>query len=159
MFSGLVRYLQLTAKAKTGLGRWVVAYGSLATICGFTAFFFFIVAVFIGLAERWGAFNAAAVMCLAFLLLTVLMVILSYVAHRRAVERAKAALEQRKAAQWFDPAMLSTGLQIGRAIGLRRIVPLIAVGVLAATLAKEWLGPGRQGDEDGDGLSDDEGES
>ena len=29
--------------------------------------------------------------------------------------------------------------QVGRTIGLRRIVPLVAAGVLAAALAKEWF--------------------
>jgi hypothetical protein len=34
-------------------------------------------------------------------------------------------------------------VQIGRAIGWRRLVPLAAVGVLAAGIAKEWLAHSR----------------
>jgi hypothetical protein len=41
-------------------------------------------------------------------------------------------------------------LQVGRNIGLRRIVPLVAAGVLAAGFAKEWLRE-RPADETGAG--------
>jgi hypothetical protein len=154
MFSGWVRYLQLTAKAKTGIGRSVVVYVVIAIICAFTAFSFFAIALFVGLSERWGPLIAAFSLAGAFLLLAVLASLLGVLAQRRASERAKEALERRKASQWFDPALLSTGLQIGRAVGLRRIVPLIAVGVLAATVAKEWFGPQNRQDSEDEGADD-----
>jgi hypothetical protein len=45
----------------------------------------------------------------------------------------------RSQSPWFDPATLGIALQVGRSIGLRRIAPLAAAGVLAAALAKEWF--------------------
>jgi hypothetical protein len=41
---------------------------------------------------------------------------------------------------WLDPKYLAVGMQAVRAIGWRRVVPLVAVGVLVAGLAKEWGG-------------------
>jgi hypothetical protein len=35
--------------------------------------------------------------------------------------------------------MLGIGLQIGRAVGWRRLVPLIGVAIIAGGLAREWL--------------------
>jgi hypothetical protein len=40
---------------------------------------------------------------------------------------------------------MAVGLEIARAIGWRRIVPLAAIGVLAATLAREWGGREKSG--------------
>ena len=40
---------------------------------------------------------------------------------------------------------MAVGLDIARAVGWRRIVPLAAIGVLAATLAREWAGRERSG--------------
>ena len=45
-----------------------------------------------------------------------------------------------KAGPWLDPKFLAVGLQVGKSVGMRRIVPLFAAGLLAATLAKEWFG-------------------
>jgi hypothetical protein len=41
---------------------------------------------------------------------------------------------------FLDASMLTTGLEIGRAIGWRRIVPLVGVVLLAAGLARDWRG-------------------
>jgi hypothetical protein len=49
-------------------------------------------------------------------------------------------LAVRSTAPWITPGNFAVGMQMGRAIGWRRLVPLIAVGVLAAHLAKEWFG-------------------
>jgi hypothetical protein len=46
---------------------------------------------------------------------------------------------------WRDPKFMAVGLDIARAVGWRRIVPLAAIGVLAATLAREWAGRERSG--------------
>jgi hypothetical protein len=38
----------------------------------------------------------------------------------------------------FDSSALSLGLQIGRTIGWQRLVPIAAVAVVAAGIAREW---------------------
>ena len=49
---------------------------------------------------------------------------------RRAAERAKSTAH----ALLSDPALLATGIQIVRAIGVKRLVPILAVGGLALGL-------------------------
>jgi hypothetical protein len=148
MFSGWVRYLQLTARAKTGLSSGVVIFGGIAAITLVVALGFAIFALFIWLAERYSALTAALVLAGFFLLFAILAGIGSLMAHRRTIAEAKLALQARSSSPWLDPRLLPIGLQIGRTIGLRRIVPMIAVGILAAALAKEWFGGGQDDAED-----------
>jgi hypothetical protein len=74
---------------------------------------------------------------------TVVALIVCQIAHSRTVEQARIALAARANTPWLDPRMLGVGLQLGRSIGLRRLIPLIGVGLLAAGLAKEWAGSGK----------------
>jgi hypothetical protein len=110
---------------------------------------FFIFAAYIALAERYGSLTAALALGGLFLLTTIIALICCLSSQRRTVASAKLALAARSPAPWLDPKLLGAGLQIGRAIGWRRLVPLAAVGVLAAGLAKEWFGRDRPAGETG----------
>jgi hypothetical protein len=61
---------------------------------------------------------------------------------RRNIQRAQRELEVRKAADasLLDPKLLAVGYQIGEAIGWRRLASLVAAGLLAAGVAREWTG-------------------
>ena len=61
-------------------------------------------------------------------------------ARRRNIERARRELAARSNANWLDPKLIALGIQVGQAIGWRRIVSLTAVALLAAGLVKEWSG-------------------
>jgi hypothetical protein len=50
-------------------------------------------------------------------------------------------LAARSGATWIDPKLLGGAIQAGRAIGLRRAAPALALGVLAFGLGMH--GPGR----------------
>jgi hypothetical protein len=140
MISGWFRHLELTIKSKTGFGSGVLIWGLIALLGGAVALGFFIFAAFIALAGRYGPLIAALGLGSAFLLLTLVAVLGCMSSRRRTVAGARLALEARSHAPWLDPKFVGVGLQIGRAIGWRRLVPLAAVGVLAAGLAKEWFG-------------------
>src|SRR4029079_19772747 len=43
----------------------------------------------------------------------------------------------------LDPKLLGIGYQIGQTIGWRKLISLAAVGLLAAGLAREWVGRDR----------------
>ena len=139
MLSGWVNYLRLTAKAKTGLSPAVVIFAVVAATGAATTFVLAVFAAFIWLANRYTPLTAALVLTGFFLLLTILAGIGALMAQRRTVERAKVALATRSNSPLIDPGMLAILLQVGRGIGLRRIVPLIAAGVLAAGFAREWM--------------------
>ncbi len=136
---GLVRYLQLKAQAKSGLSAGVVIFAVVAVLCAATTFIFLVFAAFIWLAQRYSPLTAALVLCGFFLLLTILAGIGSLMSRRSTIASAETKLAARASSPLFDPKMLGIGLQIGRAVGWRRLVPLIAVGIIAAGLAREWF--------------------
>ena len=147
--SSWLRRLQLTVRSKTGLSSGVLVWGLVATLGGAVTLGFFIFAAYIALAERYGSLTAALALGGLFLLTTIIALICCLSSQRRTVASAKLALAARSPAPWLDPELLGAGLQIGRAIGWRRLVPLAAVGVLAAGLAKEWFGRDRPAGETG----------
>jgi len=149
MLSGWLRHLRLTATARTGLGPAVVVLAVATAICAATTFVLFVFAAFIWLADAYSPLTAALVLALAFLLLAGLAATGVVMAQRSTVRRARTALAARAHSPLLDPATLGIVLQIGRGIGLRRIVPLVAAGFLAAGFAREWLRdhPGEDGED------------
>jgi ABC-type nickel/cobalt efflux system permease component RcnA len=146
MMSGWRRYLELQAQSKTGLSTGVIVCGLLAAVSAAVTLGLVIFAAFIWLAERYTPLTAALVLALAFLLITIVALLCCIMSQRRTVERAKLALATRSNAPWLDPKFMAVGLQVGRAIGWKKLVPLLAVGVLAAGLGKEWFGRARAAD-------------
>jgi len=140
MMSGLIRYLELQARHKTGLTAAVAVWAFVAAICAATTFGLAVFTAFIWLADRYSPLTAALVLLAFFLLVTIVALIACQIVHSRTIEHARVELAARAQQPWLDPRYLGVGLQLGRSIGLRRLVPLIAVGVLAAGLAKEWVG-------------------
>ena len=62
---------------------------------------------------------------------------------RRTIQHAELALAARRTAPWLDPKLVGGALQLSRAIGLRKMLPLLAIGVLAAGAATQWIGRDR----------------
>src|SRR5947209_18501236 len=143
MITGWLRHLELTFKSKTGLGAGVVAWGSVALLAAAATLVFLMVAGFVALAERYGPLIAALVLGGLFLLITVVAVVCCLSSPRPTAAAAHVALAARSQTPWLDPRYLGAGIQIGRAIGWRRLLPLAAIGVLTAGLAKEWIGRSR----------------
>jgi hypothetical protein len=140
MLSGMVRHIQLTVKSKTGINSTVILLAAIAALAGMVAFGLLILAAFIWLAERYSPLTSSLILLAFFLVVAVACGAGSVMSHRRAMTQAKLALQARSNQPWLDPKFLAVGLQIGKSVGMRRIVPLFAAGLLAATLAKEWFG-------------------
>jgi hypothetical protein len=96
---------------------------------------FLCAAAFIFVQEKYGllqaCFAGAGVFFIAALITTI-----CYVVRKRQIaqERAKAAAEAAKStmqAALSDPMVLAAGIQIIRTIGLKRIIPLVAVAGIA----------------------------
>jgi len=136
----LRKYLALQAQAKTGLSSGLFAWGLVALVCGILTAGFILLIAFIWLAERYGPLIAAAIFAGIFLLVTIVAIVCSLQSRRRTVERAEVALAARKQAVWLDPKLVAGAVQAGRVVGWRRFVPLLALGVLAATVGMEWSG-------------------
>jgi hypothetical protein len=149
MLSGLVRHLQLTVVSKTGISTPMVIIAIVAAVSAAAMLLFLIFAIFIWLAERYSPLTGALIMSAGFLLLAIGAGVTCMILNRRTAAEAQRALAARSQQPWFDPRFLAVGLQVGKSIGLRRIVPLVAAGLLAASLAKEWFGerpPGESND-------------
>jgi hypothetical protein len=154
--AGWLRYLELKAQAKTGLSSAVVVWAVIAILCAATTFGLLIFSAFIWLAGRYSPLTAALVLTGFFLLLAILAGVLCLLSSRRTVERAQVELASRQSTPWLDPKMLGIGLQIGRAVGWRQLLPLIAIGLLTTGLAKEWFGHERSAETDDDEGDDDD---
>jgi hypothetical protein len=137
------RHLELTIKSKTGLSAGVLMLGIGTLLGAALTLGFFLLAAYIALAERYSPLTAALLLGGLFLLVTIVALLCCLSSQRRTIAGAKLALAAHGHAPWLDARYLGAGLQIGRAIGWRRLVPLAAVGVLAAGIAKEWLGRNR----------------
>src|SRR5215467_1644057 len=146
---GWRRYLELQARAKIGLSSGLVVWALLAVVFGVLTAGFVLLIAFIWLAERYGALTAALVLAGLFLLVTIIAGISCLWSRRRTIEQAELALAARRNAIWLDPKVLGGTIQVSRAVGWRKLVPLLAVGMLDAGVvfgmvwAREAAGRGR----------------
>lgn len=107
---------------------------SLALAAGVALFVttsFLCAAAFMSVLQAYGPVPACLAGAGVFLLLT-LAAAACYLLYKKEAEK-RAARAARAAAQsaLVDPVMIATGLQIVRAIGVKRLLPLLAVGGLA----------------------------
>jgi hypothetical protein len=121
--------------ASTGTTVRLTSLAAAAALALFITTSFLCAAVFILILQTYGPVQACLAGAGIFFLLT-LAAAGSYLAYRRQIEkRAREAAERarRSAAQSMlsDPMLLATGLQIVRAVGVKRLLPLLAVGGLA----------------------------
>jgi hypothetical protein len=138
MMSGVVRYLVLTAKAKTGVSSGILILLVVGGAMGLATIVLLIVTIFVLLSERFGPLWTSAGMTLTFLLLCIICIVAALKARRNAMERAQQALAARSTQAMFDSSVLALGLEVGRTIGWRRLVPIAAITVIAAGVAREW---------------------
>ena len=97
---------------------------------------------------------AGVVLGCAFALIALIALVACLMTRRRNMERARLELAARSNTSWLDPKLVAVGVQIGQAIGWRRLAALGALAVLAAAAAKEWSGrdkPSADDDEAEDG--------
>jgi hypothetical protein len=111
---------------------------SLAAIAAFALFIttaFLGAAAFVAVLDKYGLVQA----CLAgagFFLIVALIAAGSYMVRKRqleerAAQRAKAAAQSAAHSLFADPMLLASGIQLARTIGVKRLVPILAVAGLA----------------------------
>lgn len=136
----LMREGMLAIQAKSGYSPAVVAWAVVALLAALLTLSFFAVAVYIWLAGRLGAIDAALVLAWLFLALTALAALLTVMARRSAMQRAvlERATRPRPVASWMlDPNILGVAATAGRKIGWQRIVPLALLGFVAVQWARD----------------------
>jgi hypothetical protein len=121
-------------KASTGTALRQTSLAAMAAICLFITTAFLIAAAFIIVLDRYGPVEACLTGAGLFFIVTLIAAGVYMVRKRqieaRAAARAKAAAHSLLA----DPALLATGIQIVRLVGVKRLVPILAIGGLALGL-------------------------
>jgi hypothetical protein len=139
---GWLRQIALNAQLRAGLSGSIAIWAAVAAAALPVAFVCFVVAAFVWLSHRYGAVIAGLILGTAFLVVALAAIVACMIARRRNIERARLELETRRStnANLLDPKFIAIGYQIGQAIGWRKLISLAAVGLVAAGLAREWLG-------------------
>jgi|ERR1700730_10274992 hypothetical protein len=139
---GWLRQIALRAQIRAGLSADTMIWAAVAAIASPLALIFLLIAAFIWLSHRYDKLIAGLVLGTFFLAVALIAIFACIVARRRNIERAHLELEVRKSANanLLDPKLMAAGYQVGQAIGWRKLASLAAVGLLAAGLAREWLG-------------------
>ena len=116
-----------------------------AVVGGFVTILFLCAAAFVFVFQNYGLIEACLTGAAIFFLITLIAVVTYEVRRnamkKRAAEAAKSAAHNLLA----DPMLVAAGLQLMRAIGIKKMIPILAVGGLALGLLA-----GREKPDDGD---------
>jgi hypothetical protein len=151
---GWLRYFALKAQVRTGLSAAVLTCAVITAVAVGGAAIFLLVALFVWLADVYDGVIAGVVLGCGFALIALIALLAAFMIRRRNMERARVELATRQSSL-FDPKLLAVAMQIGQAIGWRRLASLVALAVLAAGVSKEWSGRAQASGEDDDAPSED----
>jgi|SRR5689334_4595341 hypothetical protein len=147
---GWLRYFALNAQVRTGVSAAVLTWAIIAAAAAAGAAVFLVIALFVWIAQHYGALIAAVALGCAFVLVALIALAVCLIARRRNMERARVELAAR-GSNWLDPRLLTVGVQLAQQIGWRRIVSLVGVALLAGGLAREWSARGAADEEENEG--------
>ena len=121
-------------KVSTGTAVRQTSLAAMAAICLFITTAFLVAAAFIAVLNRYGPVEACLTAAGLFFIVTLIAAV-TYMVRKRQIE-ARAAARAKAAARspLADPALLATGLQIARLVGVKRLLPILAIGGLALGL-------------------------
>ena len=126
-------------KEQTGSALRLSSLAAAAALALFITTSFLCAAAFVVVLERYGLTQACLAGAALFFIVT-MMAAGSYMvrkrqiearARERAKERAKDAARSALHSSFADPVVVATGVQVIRAIGIKRLIPILAVGGLA----------------------------
>ena len=121
-------------KETTGAALRLTSLAAAAAVALFVTISFLCAAAFIVVLEKYGPIEACLTGAAIFFVVTLIAASSYLVRKRRLKLRAQAAAKSAAQSVLADPVVLATGLQIVRAIGIKKLIPLLAVGGLALGL-------------------------
>jgi len=145
---GWLRYFALNAQVRTGVSGPVLVLAIIAAAAAGAAVVFLLVAAFVWLADVYDSLTAGVVLGCAFALIALIALLACLMTRRRNMQRARLELAARSSTSWLDPKLMAVGVQIGQAIGWRRLASLAALAVLAGSVAKEWSARAQPAEDD-----------
>jgi hypothetical protein len=125
-------------KESTGVAIRMTSIAAAVAVALFITISFLCAAAFVYVLQTYGLIEACLTGAAIFFSVALTGIVIYAVRKQRTQRRAEeAAKETAKSAlhtALADPALLATGIQLIRAIGVKRLVPLLAVGGLALGL-------------------------
>jgi hypothetical protein len=121
-------------KASTGTALRLTSLAAAAAVALFITISFLCAAAFVFVLQRYGLIEACLAGAVVFLIVAVIAagcyIVRRHQVEARAAERTKSAVQTALA----DPMVVAAGLQVIRAIGIKKLIPILAVGGLALGL-------------------------
>jgi hypothetical protein len=153
----LQRYID-DLKHSTGASLRMTSLVVIAGFAGFIALCFSCAAIFIAMLQHYNAIAACLTVAGIFVVIAGIVGLIYARKQKRARERAaaaaRAAARAAASAPLIDPIMVATGIQIARAVGLKKLVPLLAlVGVAVGYMANRSAASD-EGDDNENGSTD-----
>jgi uncharacterized membrane protein len=131
MLKGLIDDL----KNSTGNSLRMTSLVALAGFAGFVALCFLCAAAFIAMMQRYSVIEACLTIAAIFVVIAAIFAAVYSTKQKRARERAtaaaRAAAKAAANAPLIDPMMVATGIQIARTLGLKKLIPLLALAGVA----------------------------
>jgi len=121
-------------KQRIDAGMRSMMCGAIAAVASIVALCFFCVAAFDWLSQIHGPIAAGLLLGGFFVLVAIVTLGVAAILRRNAQARRRVATAKAKAQWWLDPTIMATGIQIGKALGPRRLVSLTLVGAFIAGL-------------------------
>jgi hypothetical protein len=129
-------------KESTGNALRLTSLAGAAVVAAFMTILFLCAAAFVFVLQNYGLIQACLTGAAIFFLVTLISVV-TYEVRRNAIRKRAAKSATRNILA--DPMLVAAGLQLVRAIGVKKLIPLLAVGGLALGLFA-----GRHNDSDDD---------
>ena len=135
-------------KESTGSAVRMTTLAAAAALALFVTTSFLCAAVFVAVFEKYGLVQACLAGAAVFFVVT-LLAAGTYMVRKRQIQkrleaRAAAAAAAKSAAHTAlaDPMLVAAGLQVIRAIGIKKLIPILAVGGLALGFLASRNAPG-----------------
>jgi hypothetical protein len=125
---------------------WLLVIATASLVTATVMLSFLCAAAFVIALQRYGLVDACLAGAGVFLVATMALLgaYAIYIARRRRDAQARAALEPPVLSPLADPRVILVGLQIVRAIGFKRLLPIFAIAGAAFALASRPASEGRR---------------
>jgi hypothetical protein len=119
-------------KESTGIALRLTSLAAAAALALFVTISFLCAAAFVYVLQRYGLIEACLTGAAIFFVVTLIAAVGYMMRKRRlkvvhATENAKSAMQSALA----DPMLVAAGIQVIRAIGIKRLIPILAIGGVA----------------------------
>jgi hypothetical protein len=124
-------------KEGTGNALRLTSLVVVAVVAGFITIVFLCAAAFVFVLQNYGLIEACLSGAAIFFLLTLIAVVTYEIRRKSMKKRAAARAATAKSATQnllSDPMLMTAGLQLVRAIGIKKMIPILALGGLALGL-------------------------